>query len=153
MNVQENFKQLDVIYFALLAGQILFAGVSIFLNDFRMEMGIENNIFLYIIPLMGFGVILLDGWIQGKRKEEAAKMETGLDEKIMHYRQTTLIRSALIEGVNLLAIVGYFLTSNLYLLVFLGLGLLLFLQVKPSKAHFIKLYKLASSDRDSILRK
>ncbi len=147
MEANTTLKRLSRTYLKFLIGQLLFAGVAIFLSLGNLYLSLStNDVFIILLPLMLLSLILLRNWFKGKATKEAKNLEGSLDEKLTHYQKTILVCSSLMEGFNIFTIICFLLDPNIYFLLFLGVGFPLFLQVKPSAAAFARAYKLTSSN-------
>ncbi|HMO40807.1 MAG TPA: hypothetical protein PKC76_05775 [Saprospiraceae bacterium] len=101
-----------------------------------------NGILVLVFLLSAVGVTYL---MDSQRKAQGAIWQ-GLPEKAAHYRQTSLIRLLLLEAANVFAIVIALRESNQFYLVFVAIGLLLFLKFRPTTRHFIKSYQLSEAE-------
>ena len=100
MTTKAYFKALTIVYFALVAGQVVFALLALFLvQTGKLGDGGEelSNIFLYVLPFFVVGGILGSN-IMFKKSLAEAKNKTGLLEKMNYYRSALIIRYALLEG-------------------------------------------------------
>jgi len=149
-----QFKNLNIIYFSLIFGMILFCVVVIIINQSK-EM-VPNNkldlVFTLVIPLFGFLMMFASRIIYNQLISKNSSNENLL-QKISIYRSSKIIAWALIESACLLSLVAAMLTPNyLYFVVFIFLlGYFYFL--RPSKESFVKDLRLSSEESDLILRK
>lgn len=145
-----SFKSINIIYYALVAGQIMMAAVLFYMvtSDggevgFSWEM---SNPFHLIAPTLILGSIVMSTFLYNNRLREG-RSQTGFFEKLQHYRGTIIIRSALMEGANLVCLVFFFLEQNYFFLALFFVGLAAFLMVRPSVQVFKENYKLTEEER------
>lgn len=152
--ISNQFKTLNIIYYSLIFGMILFFVVVLIINQSR---GIVANneldfVFTLAIPLFGFLMMFASRIIYNQLISKNSSNENLL-QKISIYRSSKIITWALIESACLLSLVAAMLSPNyLYFVVFIFLlGYFYFL--KPSKESFVKDLRLSSEESDLILRK
>ncbi len=145
-----NFKSINILYYALVAGQIMMAAVLYYMTttgsgevEFSWEM---SNPFHIIAPTLVLGSIVMGTFLYNSRLREG-KSQTGFLEKLQHYRATIIIRSALMEGANLICLIFFFLTQNYFFLFLFFIGLATFLMIRPSAQVFKDNYKLTEEER------
>lgn len=128
----EYFKSLNILFLALLMGQVSFAAISYYLNlGVKPEMGVTRNMFI-IVALF----LMMNGFVMGnflykyqiKRVRDFAK----LSFKLGGYRSAFILRLALLEGASLFSIVAYLLTADITFLVIAGLIVAYFIYLRPS---------------------
>ena len=83
------FQQINLLYLALLGGQILFCAVVIFLGTSgdSVESASDVAIFDTLVPVLILAAISGAYLIHRKRTQDGPAIE-GLTEKAAHYRQT-----------------------------------------------------------------
>lgn len=138
-------------YLALLAGQIMIAGIIIFLQknevlQFEWEI---NNVFQLVAFLLTTGAVSAATFLYSKRLGEGKSLR-GYFEKFNHYRSTIILRSALIESANLICIIFFFLEKNYFFLLLFLFGLAAFMMVRPSVDIFKENYKLSEEERSQL---
>ncbi len=105
----------------------------------------------FLAGLMVFAVMFpVAQMLYRKRANEGRKSKDPLVEKTAHYRVSTMLRLAMIEGANLICVMFYFLTANYFFLIPFALGLLLFVQFRPSRQGFAEDYQLSASERSEL---
>lgn len=145
--MKTQFQQINILYLALLAGQILFAGVVFFLlNQGQKTSDGEFNILQTIVPVVLFGAVGAVYYIEEQRKAQIGNLKE-LEEKVMHYRGRVIVRSALIEGPNLLSVIGALLTGNIVFFAIFGGGLAVFYFYRPRLDRFFQEYKLSPAEQ------
>ena len=115
---KQSFKTLNLIYFALIMGQTLFALVVFFIKG---EIAIEDlSPFNMIVPILSMSTIGLSYFLYNKMKASGQKLE-GVHAKFNHYRTSNIVRFAMLEGGNLFAIVIVLLTGSTFFYLFFSL--------------------------------
>ncbi|MFK7773648.1 MAG: hypothetical protein AB8F94_15970 [Saprospiraceae bacterium] len=148
VSTANEFKGNYIIYYALVAGQVLIALVISFLmmgNEITFGWDMSNPFHL-IAPILMLSSISMSSFLFTKKMEEAKNIK-GLFSKLAHYRSAIILRSAVIEGVNLACIIFYFLEQNYFFLLLFFIGLGVFLLVRPSEEFFREKYRLTEEER------
>jgi divalent metal cation (Fe/Co/Zn/Cd) transporter len=137
----------EKLFYALLSGQVLFAGILIAWKGIPQKLGrIPTDDYFTLIGItVIFSSIGVAYWINEQRKREGAT-RGNLTEKLEHYRNLVIIRSALVEGGNLMALVfAFFSGQGFFFLLFLA-GLMAFLYFRPSKGEFTRDFNLSPEE-------
>jgi len=132
-----EIKALQILYTALLAGQILFlviTSVIIFSGNFSTGFSLRNYSTEILIVCI---VIGLAGYFGGtsifrKKLEQLNNSPKSLMEKLNDYRGISITRWALSEFATLLSIIMVFITGSPALLAVAVLLIILFLTIRPS---------------------
>jgi len=131
---KEYFKILDILYFSLLAGQIIFAIITLYLtlsgtiNSQHKEF---RDIFLILVPIF-VAVGIYASNIMFKNKINLAKEKLSLIEKMSDYRSALLLRWALLEFPSFFSIIAFFLTGDFFFLGISALIIVFFINIKPN---------------------
>ncbi len=147
MKVQDQFKTIQMIFFALLAGQIIFLFIAVYLVQIG-NMVVNDNLFLplfvtdllIISPAVVLGPMLYRGIIN------RAKPDSTINDKINLYRQGLIIKLALVEAPTIFSIVGYLLTGSVIFLLIASAVLILFFFHKPSVEKFADEFRISISE-------
>jgi hypothetical protein len=132
---REYFRALQIIFYALIAGQVSFALVSVFLNqmsDFSSGTEDLRKIFLIIVPVFVIGGYLGSRFLF-KNNLKTARSRESLTEKMNDYRAACVVRYALLEGPSFLAIITFLLTGDYVFLGITGFIIAIFLTIIPSQ--------------------
>ena len=145
---KQYFRINNLLYFALLSGQIVFSAITLFLNHglmFQPDPSLRD-IFIYIVPLF-----VLNGFVTGniiyKNRLKKIKKFNSLTSKMTEYRGAIIIRMALLEGASLFSIVIYLITADIAFIAMAGIVVLYFLLLKPSREKVILELELNSTER------
>lgn len=146
------FKTIQIIYYALIAGQLFFAFIVLFLiygMEFKAEMQDLKNIFIIVATLFAIGGLFASQMIFRNRLDQA-KSRTNLPEKLGDYRSALIVRFALLEFPSFLSIVFCMITGEVIFLGLSGLIIAVFLSIKPTKDKAINELELNTSDVNSL---
>jgi hypothetical protein len=148
VSTKNDFKANYIIYYALIVGQVLITLVISYLMmgadlTFSWDM---SNPFHLIAPIIMLSCISVSSLLFTKKMEEAKKL-TGLYSKLEHYRSAIILRSAVLEGVNLVCLIYYLLEQNYFFLLLFFIGLGAFLLIRPSEEMFREKYRLTEEER------
>jgi len=131
-----NFiKTLSIVHFAMVLGPLL-TGVIFYMNTELITNGTQNDIFIYVFPLIALGGIFASKFLFNLFIKNLKNHET-LQAKLAGYQTASLIKFALIEGPAFLNIVWFSQTGNLLYLTIGGV-LILFLFMQRPKAEKIE---------------
>ena len=145
-------KSLNILFLALLAGQILFAAIIFLLHAFtnmNTMLPAETQLFIYIGAAVIFICIMLNQSLFKKRIESIQQLPV-LATKLNAYRALYIMRFALAEVPVLLAIILIFLTGNQIIWVFVVTGIVYGITLKHSKERLIQELQLGSDDIDKL---
>lgn len=145
--MQQTLKQISVIYLALLGAQtIAFLVVYSFWS--RNILTSENDLFpfYFAVPGLTLAGIVTAQLINRQRMIQAGKLNFSLKQKIEHYKTTVLVRSAILEGVNVFAVIAAFVSGNIGFLIYFIIGFLLFLYYWPTQGKFEDAYQITGSE-------
>jgi DMSO reductase anchor subunit len=152
-NPKENFKINYIIYFALLAGVIMFALFAYFFPN-KQEVGPNEsflNIFTYIVPTFAVFEIFLSRFMYNKFVMQIQSNAT-LFEKIGKYRTAKIISWALLEGAALFSVVAFIITRSVFFYVVLLVIIVAFILSKPSVDEFLNDFRIEGNERDELTR-
>lgn len=145
--MKEHFKQINILWLSLLVGQLLFFVIVYFLITEKAED--SADIFQTLVPAVLLGALGGVYFLSKKRSQEGASLD-GLQTKADHYRVTIIMRSALLEGANLLAVIGMLLDNPPTYLPYFAVGIAAFLYFRPSVNRFIQDYQLKSQEAEAL---
>jgi len=151
-NIQAQFNQLGLLYFASIVGQLgIFILLFFFTEDNTSQVtdgAMGDNTLPLIIALFCLMSIGMSFFMYNKRKESGRQLEGSLDEKIGHYRQSFIIRAAMIEGPNLAVLIFYFfIERNYFYLLLFAIGMSAFLLIRPTIDRIVEDYQLSVDEQ------
>lgn len=156
------FKRLHTLFNALLATQLVFCAMALTLirdtappmvivvrntSESMMPETISKTGVLALVFLLS--AIAVAYLLDSQRKAQGAILQ-GLWEKAEHYRQTSTIRLFMVEAANIFAIVVAMRENNLTYLLYIVLGMLVFLRFRPTAEKFIRQYQLDSTEAEQV---
>jgi hypothetical protein len=147
MKLAEQIKSVQIIFLALLAGQIMFLFIAVFLVQ-SGNVKPNDNLFLilFIVDLMIITPAIVVGPMIYRGFIERANTKKLTQEKFILYRQGVIIKLALVEAPTIFSIVGYLLTGSIIFLI-LAIGvLILFFFHKPTLENFAEDFNIPLSE-------
>lgn len=143
-----TFKTLQIIFLALLLGQLAFAIIgNMILNE---QTGMDTGALIYLVPVILISLIALSFYIFNNRMAKV-NLEASLEEKFKVYRNSSIIRWSMIEIGNLLAIVAAIAEGNSLYLIFFAVGLIAFATTRPNVAEFINRFQLSNEEQRKLI--
>ena len=149
---KEYFKALQIVYYALIAGQVLFGLLAFYLIQTRLFDGDQKelrDIFIYIVPVFVAGGLFGSG-ILFKSRLNLAKEKTSLYEKMSDYRSALIVRYALLEGPSFFGIVVFLITGDYLFLGMSGLIIAVFFTLMPTANRAVNDLELSANDTHTI---
>ncbi len=134
-SIKSAFKQLHILFLALLAGQVIFAGVTGWLLQGGSVENQSDLPFDLIVPLLLITMTAI-AWAINRRLREKGSELPDPEKKFSQYRVTVIRRLALIEGANLVAVVAALVTGNSFYLLYFLAGMVIFLFFRPAEREF-----------------
>ncbi|GAB5551658.1 MAG: hypothetical protein Sapg2KO_12490 [Saprospiraceae bacterium] len=125
-----DFKRLQFIFYSLAAGQIFFAAVVYFMIHQANEFS-DIPMLSIIVPVAVLGSIGL-GYFMNERFRSDANEQTTADAQMEHYKRRVIMRSAIMEGGNLIALVACLVTGTVNFFLFFAFGIAVFIYFRPT---------------------
>ncbi|RYZ96801.1 MAG: hypothetical protein EOP47_23075 [Sphingobacteriaceae bacterium] len=146
MHPAKTFKSLTIIHLALLAGQAIFVVVTLAATHNKFyNSNYTGDAFYFIVPVMAVIGLAASGLLFKQQLAKAKQAET-VSAKLAVYTTASIIKFALMEAPALFGIVVFFITGNLYYLVFPGLLMLSFLMQRPGKQRVTEQLELSATE-------
>jgi hypothetical protein len=146
-----SFRSAFLLYVALLLGQILFCFVILFLITQPDRAPLSED---SAYPYLGLTIVFLaagTAWFLNKlRLDSLPKLQANFGGKIMHYRTSVILRSAVLESGNLFCLVLALLEGSLTPVLHFCLGLGVFLYFRPSIEEMAQHYQLTAAEEESL---
>ncbi|MEL6191947.1 MAG: hypothetical protein AAFR66_07850 [Bacteroidota bacterium] len=136
---KEYLNYLQLIHGAMLIGQVLFAGVAIFLTSeggLGQSEGDLNDIFKLLAPVLVLGGIAGSIFLP-KTLLASAKESSDLRGKLQTYRSTSIIKFAVLEAPSLVSLVAFLLTGNYFFLGLAAIIVAVFFMNRPTTSTII----------------
>ncbi|MBK6947507.1 MAG: hypothetical protein IPH16_04925 [Haliscomenobacter sp.] len=140
-------RNIQILFYAMLAGQALFAAVAYFFLPANKSAALADSGLFFYLPFIFMISMGGAAWVLNDAlKRKAPGRDKPMEDRLRHYQQRVMLRLALIESAVLMAIIFGFVSANtqLYLLAALGLGL--FLYFRPGVAEFVTDYQVSASE-------
>lgn len=141
-------KTMKVIHGALLAGQVLFAGVAYATGIKAIYFNARDtkDVFFFVAPLLAFGGIVA-GFFLFKQLIGRLTEKTDLQSKMTGYQTAFITRAALLEGPSLFNIVAFMLSGNLLYLFISVILMLILLRSRPTASLIADDLQLGYDDK------
>lgn len=141
-------KTMKIIHGALLAGQVLFAGVAYATGTKAIYFNARDtkDVFFFVAPLLAFGGIVA-GFFLFKQLIGRLTEKTDLQSKMTGYQTAFITRAALLEGPSLFNIVAFMLSGNLFYLLISVMLMLILLRSRPTASLIADDLQLGYDDK------
>lgn len=138
---------------ALLIGQVLFAGVCIYLvySGSFLPAAKELDRTLQVIALIAAAGGIYAGMTLFKKKLiQIREMQAAAKEKLALYRAACIMQWALLEGPSIFCIACFLMTGNYAFLAVVAVILVLFVMTAPSKIKILMQLQISESELDEL---
>ncbi len=149
---KEYFMMLTILHGAIMAGQVIFVAVALFLDSQKqlpMTMADQRDMLLLVVPLIAIGGILGSSMIF-KQRIKAIEVREGLTKKLASYKVASIIRWALLEGVTFFCIVFFMLVGDILFLAIAGITMVFFFFNRATKHKVIEDLNLLAEERQEL---
>ena len=143
-NQPATFKQTQIAYYAMFMGQAFIALMIFYLMQ-ESNGNAPESPFDIIIPgavVIGFAA----SYFIAQQRKNGIPVNGSVQEKIDHYRTTSIMKWAIMEGGNLISLVLTFVMANTNYLMWFGLGLAAFVLLRPAKDKFMEEYQINNAE-------
>ena len=142
-------KTINIIFFALLAGQVVFISIALYIVNSSPPIETENDLFNIIVPVVvGSGLFISN--LIFKKLLEKINNDAKLESKLAIYQKASVLKFALLEGPSIFATVVYIISGNLMFLGFSVVMILAFLMNIPTRNRLINDLNLNSNEADNL---
>ena len=153
MQPGKGLMTLNILHKAMLAGQLIFAGIAFYMvytNQVEFPMKENDRIFQIVSIVLAAGGFFAGVTLFKKKLQAIRDMNTDAKGKFAAYRSACIMQWALIEGPCLFCLVAFFLIGN-YSFLALAVGLiLLFILQAPARAKVMIQLGLSEQEIDSL---
>ena len=149
LSSKEYFRQLNVIFIALLATQMLMAIAAFIFINFNMIIPVFKNTsdpFYILVPILLIFFIIL-GNIVFRKKLLICKSQKEIIKKMTFYREAIIVLLASIETVSIFSSIAYLLTSKMMFLVLTVTIIVYFLTKRPNSITAINHLELNNTEQ------
>jgi hypothetical protein len=133
-----DFKRLQLIFTSLAGGQLIFAGVVYFMIHQNQDFA-DIPILSVVVPAAVLGAVFLSYFMNERMRSSALEQKTA-EAQMDHYRRRVIIRSAILEGANLLALVACLVTGKVNFFLFFAFGMAVFFYFRPKMTEMANDY-------------
>ncbi|MEM7513351.1 MAG: hypothetical protein AAF388_20655 [Bacteroidota bacterium] len=134
---KEYLSYLQLLHAALIIGQVLFAGVAIFVTSKEGPLsGDLNDIFKLVAPILVLGGIAGSIFLP-KTLLASAKESSDLKGKLQTYRTASLIKFVILEAPSLVSLVAFLMTGNYFYLGLAAIIIAVFFMNRPTTSTII----------------
>ena len=152
--MKQEFLSIRIVHASLGMGALLFFLVVYFMfgeETYAQDAGQDFAFFKYLTPILVVSGLLLSR-VMDRARLGAFKTPAELSEKLVDYRSRVVLRSALIEGPTLFAVIGLLLTGDKINALYFAIGWLALLYVRPYMAEFVRDYKLSVKEEQEMMQ-
>lgn len=149
---REYFRSLQIIYYGMIAGPLLFILFIIYLKFsglFEAQAPEMKDVYIYLVPIFIIGGIVISNLIFKNRIKLAHNLPSLLN-KMSDYYSVQIIRLSVLEGTILFSIVVCFITGEFLFLAMGGISMMVFYTLKPSREKAAKDLELDLMDINTI---
>ena len=145
-NFSQYFRALQILFFALLAGQI---GVTILLYLIHTPPAVDASWTQEVATWLPLLLALQAGlaFFLSRKKRESARSESTLEAKLDGYRVASIPKWALLEGGTLISAVLFFAWGDITFLYYAGIMIALFATQFLSRQRLVDDLDLSASEQ------
>lgn len=150
-SIENTFRIIKILYFAILSGQLVFFAVAYLFQasgDISESLS-ENETFKVIAIVVSLSSVFLSQFLYNKLRS-SVKQDFDIDKKLNLFRGHSIIRMAVLEAGNIMAILAFMLTSDLLFVIIFTAILILFLYTRPSRQKFATEYFLSGTEKSKL---
>lgn len=141
-------KTLTTVHVALVAGQIIFAILSLVLNKkIMINVRFTDDPLVVIVPVAAVCGFIVSQSLYRQKIGSVSKMQS-LNGKLKVYQSALLIRFAALEAPSLFGIVAFLLTGILFFLLISILIIGYFISIKPTRQNITAALGLSYKDQE-----
>jgi hypothetical protein len=145
-------RLLTLLYAAMFASQVLFAGTCIFLQtsgEFPPQDPESTEILTYALVAVG-SIGLGMSFLLFSRMVNSASEKSTLSEKLRGYQTASIVRFALLEAPSMLGIVGFLMSGQYAFFIATVVVLMAFGLIFPTKSKIIENLRLTHEETQLI---
>lgn len=146
LNPKQFLKMTRFIFFALTSGLVIFFLIVLYLVDNKYFLMADLSYLLIIIQIILSCISLTTGYLVTRMTLSKIDPNDNLKVKLPKYQFVHIIRMATCQGVGLMAVVCFLLTSNSVFLIFLTVALLIMILYFPTPEKIGREINLSQSE-------
>ncbi len=152
MNVKSYFKILDLLFYALLAGQLLFAFITFGLTyTASWQAPVDSQSMYYFMVLIVVAGAYYGGNYIYKGMMDKIKAMESLIKKFDQMRIAFIIKFALLEAGSFISLVFYLLTADYMFIIIALMVIFLFFTSKLNKEKIMADMDLSNDEKQILL--
>jgi len=144
---KELLRSAYLLYIALLLGQVLLSFVIIFMLTQPGSTLNEGSAYPFLALLVIFFAAGAAWYVNKLRQDQIPILRPNFEGKLLHYRTSIAMRSAMVEAGNLFCLVMALFERSLMPFLFFWLGLVVFLYFRPQLKELVALYQLNGEEQ------
>lgn len=139
---------------ALFLGQLLFAAIVFWMITGKVADNSENyrSYTFDSLPLMVALIGLIGALLMNKLRTAQGATLPDIPRILRHYHTTVILRSAILEGCNLIVLTLALINGNLFYLSYFAVGMAGFLYFRPTPDSLSQEYGLTQSQEQELKR-
>lgn len=146
--MKNDFKNLQIIFLALLIGQIAFAIIANFMiTDITIT---DTGALIYLVPAVMIVGIVAGNYIFNSNLKKIIANENSVEDKFGEYRKNSIVRWAMMEMGNLLAIVAALIEGKTLYFALFAVGLIFFAMTRPNIEDFSRQFDLSVEEENKL---
>mgnify|MGYP005853611581 CR=1 FL=1 len=149
---KEYLNSLSILHLALMAGQLMFAGVTYFLHQsegFEPPASELSPILKVLVPIFVSSAIV-GSYFLFNFKVNASREKKALLDKLVDYRIALVLKLAVLEGASLFSTMSYLLTKDLLFLAMTALVVLVFVLQRPTLGNIVEALRLIPQEKQTL---
>ena len=146
--MKNDFKNLQIIFLGLLMGQIAFAIVANFM--ITSMAAADTGVLIYVVPTVMMINIVAGNYIFNANLKKNVAKEDAIEKKFGAYRKNSIIRWAMMEMGNLLAIAAALVEGKTLYFALFAVGLIFFAITRPNVEDFSRQFDLSVEEEHQL---
>jgi len=151
LNPKAFLRVIRVLYFAIIAGLLIFLSVTLFISSKTLYFNIDTKDPFTFVVLITI-VIIPVGTLFSERIFKRYKPNSTLKDKLPVYNLGLIIRLAIYEAAGLFSIVCLLISSNLYFVIFAAIAFSAIILNYPSPEKIGEAINLTTSEIESLAK-
>ena len=134
-------RDIRITYIALLGIQLILGGSVYYFLQQNEDFGFSDVFpFQLAVPTLLISGLAIIWTLNRTRTRQARQLNISSFEKIRYYKTTVLLRSTVLEGINIFIILAALVTGQIQYLIYFLVGLAAFLYFRPKQTELDGLY-------------
>lgn len=150
---KEYFKGINIIYFAIISGILIFMSIAVFLNSinsFATDDAFTVKIITIILLVLLSAGLLGSQLLFNKKLKQIKEQKKDLLAKTAEYRSTLITRYVFIEAPGFFSVIGYLLTGSNIFVILVGITVGILIILRPTREKLITDLQLDITEKEKI---